>query len=129
MRLEVITPQAIVFEGDVSSVVAPLPDGWIGVLAKHSPFVARLMPGQSLIRGPDGDHMIATIGGLIAVKDDLVTLLTGAAALDVTFADLEKSLGSAAEQIQSIEQEAERHFDRIYRTMASTFRPAQRRNI
>ena len=37
MRLEVITPQAVVFEGDVTSVVAPLPDGWIGVLPEPQP--------------------------------------------------------------------------------------------
>ena len=128
MRLEVITPQAVVFDGEVVSVVAPLPDGWLGVLEKHSPFVARLMRGLVQVRGADGDHVIATLGGSIAVKDDLVTLLTGAAALDVTFADLEASLGSEAEQIRAMEQEAERHFDRVYRTLANTFRPAQRRN-
>ena len=129
MRLEVITPQSVVFEGDVTSVVAPLPDGWIGVLETHSSFVARLMRGQVQVRTAGGDHVVATIGGSIAVKDGLVTLLTGAAAMDVSFADLERNLGSEAEQIRAMEQEAERHFDRVYRTLADTFRPARRRNV
>jgi F-type H+-transporting ATPase subunit epsilon len=127
MRLEVLTPQDVVFEGDVDAVVAPLADGWIGVLPGHSPFAARLMRGQVILRSRDRERLVATIGGSIAVKHDLVTLLTGAAALDVTFAELEASLGSEAEQIRAMEQEAERHFDRVYRTLADTLRPGHRR--
>ena len=56
MRLEVLTPQAVVFEGEVDAVVAPLPDGWIGVLPGHSPFLARLMRGQVLLRNGDGEQ-------------------------------------------------------------------------
>jgi F-type H+-transporting ATPase subunit epsilon len=110
----------VVFEGDVQRITAPLPDGWIGILPGHSPFVARLMRGQVLFRDESGERTLATIGGSIAVRADLVTLLTGAAALDVAFSELETSLGSEAEQIRAMEQEAERHFDRVYRTLAET---------
>ena len=127
LRLEVLTPRAVVYEGAVDSVVAPLPDGWIGVLPGHSPFTARLMRGQVLFRREGQEHIVATIGGSIAVISDLVTLLTGAAALDATFADLEESLGSEAEQIRAMEQEAERHFDRVYRTLVDSLRSGSRR--
>jgi F-type H+-transporting ATPase subunit epsilon len=127
LRLEVLTPQAIVFEGEVDEVVAPLPRGWIGVLPGHSPFLARLMRGQVLLRNGDQERLVATIGGSIAVEANLVTLLTGAAALDTTFAELEASLGSEAERVKAMEQEAERHFDRVYRTLADTLRPGRRR--
>ena len=129
ITLEVLTPAAVVFEGEVDTVVAPLPDGWIGVLPGHSPFTARLMRGQVLFRTDGTERLLATIGGSIAVKDDLVTLLTGAAALDVTFAELEASLGVEAEQVSAMEQEAERHFDRVYRTLADTLRPASWRDL
>ena len=127
LRLEVLTPQAVLFEGNVNEVVAPLPDGWIGLLPGHLPFAARLMRGQVLIRTEGEQRVLATIGGSIEVKDDLITLLTGAAALDKTFAELEASLGSEAEQIRAMEQEAERHFNRVYRTLADTLRPGRRR--
>jgi F0F1-type ATP synthase epsilon subunit len=129
LRLEVLTPQAVVYEGAVDSVVAPLPDGWIGVLPGRTAFTARLMRGQVLFRTAGRERTVATIGGSMAVKGDLVTLLTGGAALDVAFADLESSLGAEAEQIRAMEQEAERHFDRVYRTLADTLRPRPRRGV
>lgn len=127
MRLEVLTPQSIVFEGEVDAVVAPLPDGWIGVLAHHSPFIARLMPGLVVFRRGDEEHGVATLGGSLTVGGDLIILLTGAAARDVTFADLEQRLGAEAERIRAMEEEAERHFDRVYRTLADTLPPGGRR--
>lgn len=129
LRLEVLTPQAVVFEGEVDEVGAPLPDGWIGLLPGHLPFTARLMRGQVVFRDGDRERVVATIGGSIDMKGDLITLLTGAAALDLTFADLEASLGSEAEQIRAMEQEAERHFDRVYRTLADTLRLPRRRSL
>jgi F-type H+-transporting ATPase subunit epsilon len=129
LRLEVLTTQAIIFEGEAEAVVAPLRDGWIGILPGHSPFAARLMRGQVLFRNHEQARLVATIGGTLSVKDDLVTLLTGAAALDVTFPALEASLGAEAEQIRTLEQEAERHFDSIYRRLADTFRPGGRRSL
>jgi F-type H+-transporting ATPase subunit epsilon len=127
VHLEILTPQAVVFEGEVESIMAPLPDGWIGILPGHSPFTARLMRGQVILRNGDEERLVSTIGGSLAVRDDLITLLTGAAALDASFAELETSLGAEAEQIEAMEQEAERHFDRVYRTLADSLRSRRRR--
>jgi len=126
LQLVVVTPQAVVFDGEVDAVVAPLADGWIGILPGHSPFVARLMRGQVVFRSGGGERLVATIGGSLAVEGGLVTLLTGAAALDAAFSDLEQSLGAEAKQIESMGQEAERHFDRVYRTLADTLRSDRR---
>jgi F-type H+-transporting ATPase subunit epsilon len=128
MRLEVLTPQAVVFDGEVDAVIAPLPDGWIGVLPGHSPFTARLMRGQIVFRQDEHERTLATIGGSMAVEGDVVTLLTGAGILDVTFAELEASLAAEAEQVRALEREAERHFDRLYRTLADTLRSGRRRS-
>ena len=117
------------FEGEVEAVVAPLPDGWIGILPSHSPFTARLMRGQVIFRNGEGEHAVATIGGSIAVRDDRVTLLTGAATLAISFAELEASLGAEAEQIRTMEQEAERHFDRVYRSLADTLRSKRQHRV
>jgi F-type H+-transporting ATPase subunit epsilon len=127
MRLEVLTPQDVVFDGEIDEVIAPLPDGWIAVLPGHSPFTARLMRGQVVFRQDERERTLATIGGSMAVKADLVTLLTGAGVLDVTFAELEANLEAEAEQVRALEREAERHFDRLNRTLADTLRPSGRR--
>jgi F-type H+-transporting ATPase subunit epsilon len=129
LRVEIMTPQAVVFEGEAEEVVVPLADGWLGVLPGHSPFAARLMRGHMLLRQDGKERLIATIGGSISVQDNLATLLTGAAGLDMTYPELEASLGAEVEQVRAMEQTAERHFDRVYRTLADTIRSTRRQNV
>jgi F-type H+-transporting ATPase subunit epsilon len=121
LKLQVLTPQALVFEERVETVVAPLPDGWIGVLPGHTAFQARLMRGLVVFEASGRRRTIATIGGIISVADDTVTVLTGAAAVDQDLADLEREIGEESAQIEEIEREAEKHFDRVYRALARTF--------
>jgi hypothetical protein len=42
------------------------------------------------------------------------------AGLDSDLETLERSISEEAEQLAEMEQEAERHFDRVYRQMAQT---------
>ncbi len=127
LQVEVLTLTGALWRQPVDAVIAPLADGWIGVLPGHAPFLARLMRGQVVLRDGDVEHRLSTIGGSLSVEDDLVTLLTGAAALDTSYRDLEQSLGVESQRIRALEQEAEKHFDRVYRTLADTLRPNRRR--
>ena len=40
-----ITPRAIVFEGDAELVIAVGTEGEIGIMAQHAPFLTALRPG------------------------------------------------------------------------------------
>lgn len=54
-QLKIITPQAIVFEGQVESLSAPGEDGYFGVLANHAPFLTTLQDGALELRAPAED--------------------------------------------------------------------------
>ncbi len=127
LRLSVKTPRGMLYDDGVDAVTVPIADGWIGVLPGHAPFVARLMRGQMAFRADGRERTVATIGGTLLVQNDVVTVLTGVGALDVSYLELERSIGTEGERIQSMELEAEEHFDRVYRAMADAFR-RQRRN-
>jgi len=127
LRVRVLTPTGAVWDDEADAVTAPLPDGWIGVLPGHAPFLGRLMRGQVVLRSGETQHLVSTIGGSLSVRGDLVTLLTGAASLDASYEELEQSLGADAKRIRTLEDEAEKHFDRVYRTLADTLRPGRRR--
>jgi F0F1-type ATP synthase epsilon subunit len=120
LRLRVLTPEATVFDESVAEVVAPLPDGWIGILPGHTAFEARLMPGQIVVRLGGGDRAIATCGGTLSVDRAGATALVGAAAVGRDLSELEREIGEQARELAEIESEAERHFDRIYREVART---------
>jgi F-type H+-transporting ATPase subunit epsilon len=46
MLLEVITPDELLFKGNVSHVVLPGLDGSFGILSKHAPMISALAKGQ-----------------------------------------------------------------------------------
>ena len=120
LRIEVLTPQGTVLDAAVDSVVAPLPDGWIGILPGHSPFQSRLLAGVVAFRAADRQRVVATLGGVLSTDSDLVSILTGGARVDANLRELEADIGERAEQAQAIEQEAEKHFGRVYRSLADT---------
>jgi F-type H+-transporting ATPase subunit epsilon len=127
-HVTMLTPLATVLECDVESVIVPLADGWRGLLAGHAPFEARLMAGEVLIRVDGRDRLVATLGGALSVERDGVTLLTGAAALDKRLDELEREIGDEARRRTTLEQEAEKQFDRVYREMARTLNARRRRH-
>jgi F-type H+-transporting ATPase subunit epsilon len=128
LRLTVLTPQATVFDDTVDAVIMPLPDGWRGVLPGHISFQARLMRGEVLFRVGGQERLLATLGGTLAVERGSVTLLTGVAALDRSLETLERELSEEIQRFAALEQEAEKHFDRVYRQMAGTFNHRRRRH-
>ncbi len=127
LQLKVLTPERTVFEAPVEAVIAPLPDGWIGVLPGHTPFQARVLPGEIAVRAGGQRHRIPTQGGLLNVDGRGVCLLTSAAAVDIDFSTLEQQVGEGIAQARALEQEAEKHLGRVYRALADTFDQRQRR--
>jgi F-type H+-transporting ATPase subunit epsilon len=126
MRLLVLTLEETVFDGAVEEVVVPLPDGWLGVRPRHAPFQARLLAGDVVVRLDGRERTLATLGGTMVVERDEVTLLTGAARLDQDLEALERAIGDDLTRRTALEQEAEKHFDRVYRQMARAVGPRAR---
>ena len=44
-KLAVLTPRGLIFDGDVSSMVARGSEGQLGVLAGHAPMIVSTIPG------------------------------------------------------------------------------------
>jgi F-type H+-transporting ATPase subunit epsilon len=80
MRCEVVTPERVVFEGDVEMVIAPGIEGQLGILPHHAPLMTALKYGELAIRRPgQEDEYIAIGGGFIEVGPDYVTVLADSA--------------------------------------------------
>jgi F-type H+-transporting ATPase subunit epsilon len=118
MRLLVLTLDETVFDEPIEEVVVPLPDGWLGVRPLHAPFQARLLAGDVVVRADGRERTLATLGGTIVVERDTVTILTGVARLDCDLETLEREIGDDLKRRAALEQEAEKHFDRVYRQVA-----------
>jgi F-type H+-transporting ATPase subunit epsilon len=121
LHLVVLTPQATVFDAVVEAVIVPLSDGWRGILPGHANFQARLMRGHLLFRVGGKERIVATLGGALAVDNNTVTVLTGVAVLDRNLETMEREISEETQRLTALEQEAEKHFNRVYRQMARTF--------
>jgi len=76
-RLFIGTPQKIVYEGEVSSLVAPGELGYLGILANHAPLITNLVRGKiSFKESSHKQTIIYSQGkGVLEVLENNVTLL------------------------------------------------------
>ncbi len=79
MRLEIITAERVVFEGDVDVVVAPGSEGELGILPHHAALMTMLQPGELRYRQGGEESYLAVSGGFMEVTGDRVTVLADAA--------------------------------------------------
>lgn len=80
MKCLVVSPEKTVLEIEATFVALPLIDGEYGIMAGHSPVVARIGAGELRITGVDGQTTRYFVeGGFAEVLDDVVALLTMAA--------------------------------------------------
>ncbi|HEX2272567.1 MAG TPA: ATP synthase F1 subunit epsilon [Acidimicrobiales bacterium] len=82
MRVELVSPERILFSGEGEMVVCRTVDGGdIAFLSNHAPFLGALDIGAVKIK-TDGDEKLAAVhGGFVHVREDTVILLSDVAEL------------------------------------------------
>src|SRR5665213_1143359 len=68
LHFELVSPEKLLFSGEVEQVDVPGAEGDFGVLANHAPMVATLRPGILTVHGADGDRKIVVLGGFAEVS-------------------------------------------------------------
>jgi F-type H+-transporting ATPase subunit epsilon len=77
LTVSVISPEATVFEGPATSVVAPAFDGEVGILTNHAPMITALGHGTLRVQSEAGaEHRFAVEGGFLQVVDNQVRVVT-----------------------------------------------------
>lgn len=76
MKVEIITPEQTLFEGDGSMVFLPGSDGGLGVLNNHAPLISSLKKGVVRVKDNGGkEHRFEVKGGTVEVFKNKVTIL------------------------------------------------------
>lgn len=76
LRLEIVTPAGTVYSEDVEMVTLPSIAGQMGILPRHVPLIAQMVPGEMIVRKDGRDVFVATGEGLIEVTGNRVAILT-----------------------------------------------------
>lgn len=96
--LEIVTPEAKTFSGEVDMVVLPGVEGELGILPMHVPLMTQLLPGEVRILqgGKETDLVVGT--GFVEVSQTHVSILT-----DMAMADTEIDEQAAEEAMKRAE--------------------------
>ena len=82
LRVELVSPERVVYEGEAELVIARTTDGEIGFQPGHVPFVGNLVSSVIRIALSDGGvQRIAGHSGFVEVSDNHVALLSDVAEL------------------------------------------------
>ena len=70
MTLEIISPEGLLFKGEVSEVAFPGTSGAFEILQDHAPFISSLKAGVIRFKAGGEQKEQAIKGGLVEVKEN-----------------------------------------------------------
>jgi len=79
IKLEILTPQARVYSGDISAIRLPGAKGYFGVFPGHTPFLSTLQIGEIKVEIDKSTSFFATSGGVAEVLPTGVRVLADTA--------------------------------------------------
>ena len=102
LRLEIVTPEAIVFSEDVHLVTLPAIEGQMGVYPHHLRLITQIEPGEIIVTKDGQDRFLAVGEGLVEVTATRVAIVTDMAipAEKIDEAKVEEARARAAARLQ-----------------------------
>jgi F-type H+-transporting ATPase subunit epsilon len=102
MKLEIVTPDGVIFDDEVKQVTVPGGEGEFGILAGHAVVVSLLDTGVMTITRKDGREVqVAINGGYVKVEEEkTLCMVDGAVALSGDDTNLAKALAKAKELLE-----------------------------
>jgi F-type H+-transporting ATPase subunit epsilon len=76
LKLEVVTPEAMIYSEDVEMVTLTGIDGQMGILPQHMPLMTQLASGEIVARQNAKDIFLAVGDGFVQVTREKVSILT-----------------------------------------------------
>ena len=92
-QLEIITPEKVINEGQVSYVRVPSLDGLFGVKSRHAPAIIAMSIGEIKVTKDGKESYYATTGGFADIRPENVQLLVETAE---SITDIDKERVKAA---------------------------------
>lgn len=112
LHLKIVTPEKLIFDGEVSQVNVSTEQGEIGILPHHANLMAKLEPGELVIKKNGKTESLAVGDGFLQVADNILTVMTDLATYAVEIderavEEAKKRAEAALEQTLSDEEYAE----------------------
>lgn len=73
--LQIVTPDGRLFDGRAQKIILRTSEGDVGILARHSNYVAALSIGVARVFTAEGEKKAACAGGMVSVTDGVVRVV------------------------------------------------------
>lgn len=74
LKLKIVSPEKIEFDGEVESILVPGTLGSFEILSNHAPIISSLNKGVVTYETAQGKTNLEIIGGFVSVKQNQVNL-------------------------------------------------------
>ena len=131
MYMEIVTPETMLWQGDVRIVTGPGFLGEFGVLPEHAPLITSLEVGPMHFVTAEGEEQWAAVhGGYFEILDNRITILAQHAELaeKIDVERLERSKGRAEARLQEFSNMSQEDKD-VIRAQASLKRALVRQSV
>ena len=109
ITFDLVSPERLLLSDAADMVTIPGAEGYMGVMAGHSPVISTLRPGTITVQGAaTGDVRFFIRGGFAEVTADKVTVLAEEAIplAEVNIATLEQRIRDAEEDVAAAKSDA-----------------------
>ena len=76
LKLEIVTPDAVVYSEDVEMVTLQGVEGQMGIYPQHVRLMTQLVPGEMIAHKGGRDNFLAVGEGLVEITKDRVAIVT-----------------------------------------------------
>jgi len=101
--LTIVTPDKIFYEDEVTSLIAPGSEGYLGVLTDHAPLITALVPGKLTVKDQKNQELFFSVGGgFMEVLKNRVTILADSIEFvkDIDFERAKRALDRAKQRLR-----------------------------
>lgn len=102
-RLSVVTPEKVIYEEDVTSIIAPGGLGYLGIMSNHAPIITSLKPGKLTVKDGGIEIQLALSGGFLENSANKCTILADSAefAEEIDLERARESLERARQRVRN----------------------------
>ncbi|MBR90759.1 MAG: ATP synthase F1 subunit epsilon [Verrucomicrobiales bacterium] len=102
LKLEIVTPEAIIYSEDVEMVTLPGKEGEAGIYPNHVPLMTKVQAGELIARKSGAEEILAVGEGFAEITGNHVAILTDNAAnsADIDEAAAEEAKAKAQQRLE-----------------------------
>ena len=102
LKLEIVTPESIIYSEDVEMVTLPGSEGEAGIYPNHVPLMTKVQAGEIIVNRGGTEEVVAISEGFAEITGDHIAILTDNAAnsSDIDEAAAEEARAKAEQRLE-----------------------------